>query len=231
MSKDQTAERGDETAPRVSFFRMIPEARLPQRAALASITGTAAALGYFVFPPIDCMLRRHGHDIGWMRDGDRDWCPLPVAQFPFLTPAGPAARVRGCFPSFLGAGLEAGVVHFWSGIVMRTSPGWQTLVEPCAEADSGFEVRRGVVETDGWFGPLIATLHLTETEATLAFRADQPLFQVRPLPCETLKALSADCEIVASLDKLGAAEWDEFCASAQRPAVAARRGGPPLGSD
>lgn len=218
VSGDKTAERRDEAAPRVSFFRMIPEARLPQRTALPGSAGTAAALGYFVFPPIDCMVLRDGREICWMRDGDSDWRPLPVARFPFLPPDGASARARGFSPPFLGAGVEAGVVHIWSGTVMRTPPGWQTLVEACADRGAGFEVRPGVVETDCWFGPLIATLHLAETDAPLAFRADQPLFQVRPQPRTALDGLAlAAGEMVASLDKLGTAEWDEFCAGAQRP--------------
>jgi hypothetical protein len=217
-SGDHSAEGRDVRAPRVSFFRMIPEARLPQRASLSATGGSAAALGYLVFPPIDCMVMRDGREIHWMRDGDRDWRPLPVARFPFLVPDGPSARVRGFSPSFLGAGAEAGILQLWSGIVMRTPPGWQTLVESCTDRAAGFEVRLGVVETDCWFGPLIATLHVPESDVPLVFRADQPLFRVSPRPCAALKALALTAgDTVGSLDKLGTAEWDEFCASALRP--------------
>lgn len=127
---------------------MIPEARLPQRTALPGTAGAGAAPGYFVFPPIDCMVLRDGREICWTRDGDPDWRPLPVGRFPFLAPGGAAARVRGFSPPFLGAGAEAGVIHLWSGIVMRTPPGWHTVVEPCADLTAGLEVQPGVVETD-----------------------------------------------------------------------------------
>jgi hypothetical protein len=217
-SRESSVDRPDEIPPRISFFRMIPEARLPQRAAFAAPGEAAATLGYLVFPPIDCALVWGGREICWMRDGDRDWRPLPVARFPFLVPDGPAVPPRGFSPPFLGAGAEPGVVHIWSGIVMRTPPGWQTLVGACADPAAGFEVRPGLVETDCWFGPLIATLRLTEIDVPLAFRADQPLFRVRPQPRAALEALALTAsDIVASLDKLGTAEWDEFCASAQRP--------------
>ena len=84
-----------QSLPIVRFYRMIEEARLPQRAD-RSAAGTlplrayryceavtsAAGFGWWVFPPADLQLRWDGHDIFWQRTGWDDWLPLiPTAQF------------------------------------------------------------------------------------------------------------------------------------------------------
>ena len=82
--------------PVVHFYRLIDEARLPQRAD-RSAAGTlptrayryceavtaAAGFGWWVFPPTDLQFLWDGHDIFWQCTGWQDWLPLmPAAQFP-----------------------------------------------------------------------------------------------------------------------------------------------------
>lgn len=80
----------------VTFHRMIPTARMPQRAdrsAAGSLptrafrycepATSAAAFGYYLFPPIGFSVQWDGHDIMWTFEGAGDWFPLNRAvQFP-----------------------------------------------------------------------------------------------------------------------------------------------------
>jgi len=83
--------------PVVRFYRLIDEARFPQRAD-RSAAGTlptrayrycqpatsAAGFGWWVFPPADLQFLWDGHDIFWQRTGGADWLPL-APQRSFLT--------------------------------------------------------------------------------------------------------------------------------------------------
>ena len=80
----------------ITFHRMIPTARMPQRAdrsAAGSLptrafrycepATSAAAFGYYLFPPIGFSVQWDGHDIMWTFEGAGDWFPLNSApEFP-----------------------------------------------------------------------------------------------------------------------------------------------------
>src|SRR5712691_7114040 len=83
-------------APLATFFRLIPQCRLPMRADRAA-AGTmptrafryceamtsASAYGWYVFPPITfSLLWDGGSDIFWTYKGEDAWFPLGTAQFP-----------------------------------------------------------------------------------------------------------------------------------------------------
>jgi hypothetical protein len=75
--------------PIAHFYRVIDEARLPQRAD-RSAAGTlptrayrycdavtsAAGFGWWLFPPTDLQFMWDGHDIFWQCTGWEDWLPL-----------------------------------------------------------------------------------------------------------------------------------------------------------
>ena len=82
-------------SPLVVFHRFIPTARLPTRAdrsAAGSLPTrafrfceavvTAAAFGYYLFPPIDFSLMWDGTRVQWTWAGEENWHPLHSAQFP-----------------------------------------------------------------------------------------------------------------------------------------------------
>lgn len=230
------------TVPRATFFRMIPEARMPQRADRAAAgtlptrafrycepVVTASAFGYYVFSPIDFSLLWDGHEITWTYDGAEGWLPLRIAQFPHFAAhfdAHVPDEIRGFSPPFLGAFQEPGLLQLWSGLVMRTAPGWSTLVRPCANLPrpSGYELYEGVIDTDRWFGPLITNLRLTRTDVPITFRTDFPLFQAQPLPRAALddQALNG-YELVPGLDDLRPEDWDDFYDTVVRPNVMENR--------
>ena len=131
--------------PLVTFYRFIPECRMPQRAD-SSAAGSlptrafryceairmASAFGWYVFPPIRVsFMWDGGTDITWTYDGADDWYPLKTAQFPGFAEQFDAAApddIKGFSPPFVGALQEPGVVQIWSGLVARTASGWSLLV-------------------------------------------------------------------------------------------------------
>ena len=133
------------STPIVHFYRLIDEARLPQRAD-RSAAGTlptrayryceavtaATGFGWWVFPPTDLQFLWDGHDIFWQCTGWQDWLPLmPAAQFPDFASrfdeAAPAS-LAGCSPPFLSALPEPGTLQIWTGLMARTAPDWSLLI-------------------------------------------------------------------------------------------------------
>lgn len=237
--------------PILTFYRLIEQARLPQRAD-RSAAGTlptratrycdavtsASAFGWWLFPAMDFSLLWDGEDVFW--SFQEHWLPLTAAQFPHQSARFDAAApetLKGCSPPFLTALPEPGTVQIWSGLFARTAPEWSLLVRPLANLppSGGFALYEGIVETDRWFGPLFTNLRLTRSHMPVRFRADFPLAQVQPLPRfvyadETLDAGA----VVPDLGGLTPTDWDDYTRSVVHPnddpvrpaglyAVAARR--------
>lgn len=228
--------------PLVTFYRCIPQTRLPQRADRAAIgtlptrafrycepVVTAAGFGYYVFPPINFSLLWDGSEVIWTWEGEAEWFPLDVAQYPGFRSVFEAAapeEIRPFAPPFLGALSEPGIVQVWSGLIARTPPGWSLLVRPLANLprSQNFELYEGIVETDRWFGPLFTNLRLTKTDIPIAFRKDYPLFQVQPIPRAIYDEPHLNSyTVVADLAGLGPADWDDFYDTVVRPNVQENR--------
>jgi len=228
--------------PRIVFHRFIPQARLPQRAdrsAAGSLPTrafrycepvvTASAFGYYVFPPITFSVMWDGNEVTWTYEGADGWLPLRVAQFPNFAAyfdARAPEEIRGFSPPFVGALQEPGLVQMWSGLIVRTAPGWSTLVRPCANLPrhGAYEMFEGVIETDRWFGPLITNVRLTKTNVPIEFRADFPVMQVQPLPREALDEQGQNnYEVVPHIEQLRPEDWDDFYDTVVRPNVMERR--------
>jgi len=137
--------KAEASAPLAHFFRLVSVGRAPQRADRAA-AGTlptrafrfceavtsASAFGWYVFPPIGFSLYWDGgSDILWTYAGAPDWYPLKTAQVPgfadqFDNSVPP--DIKGFSPPFLGVFTEPGLLQVWSGLVVRTAPGWHLLV-------------------------------------------------------------------------------------------------------
>ncbi|MCW3475989.1 DUF6065 family protein [Limobrevibacterium gyesilva] len=245
--KDNAATRAADSAevsrtPRVTFYRFIPDSRLPQRAdrsAAGSLptrafrycepVTTAAAFGYYVFPPINFSLIWDGHEVAWTYEGAGEWLPLHTAQYPNFAPyfdERVPEEIRGFSPPFVTALQEPGLVQLWTGIIARTAPGWSLLVRPCANLPrtGAYELYEGIIETDRWFGPLFTNMRLTKTNVPIEFTIDFPVFQVQPLPREALdeQALNG-FGVVPEIEALQPEDWDDFYDTVVRPNVAVVR--------
>ena len=242
-----------DSEPVLRFYRVIGEARLPQRAD-RSAAGTlparaarycdavtaAAAFGWYVFPPMSFDLLWDGADVFWTYTGVEHWMKLDAVQFPHLRERFDSAappHMKGCSPPFLTALPEPGTVQLWTGLIARTAAEWSLLVRAPANlpAAGGYVLYEGIVETDRWFGPLFTNLRLTRTDVPVRFRADMPLLQVQPLPRAVYSdATLDDVAVVGELAGFGAADWADYHRTIVRPnqqpgralgqyAVAARR--------
>jgi len=224
-------------SPLVRFYRMIEEARLPQRAD-RSAGGTlpvrafryceavtaAAGFGWWVFPPADLELLWDGHDILWRCTGWQDWLPLAdAAQFPgFAARFDDAAPeiLRGCSPPLLTAMPEPGTVQIWSGLIARTASDWSLLIRAPANIPmpGGYAMYEGLVEADRWFGPLFTNIRCARTDRTIRLRADFPLALVQPVPRVAYadRTLSA-IDLVADMAGLSSADWASYQSTIVEP--------------
>ena len=223
--------------PIVHFYRLIEDARMPQRADRSAAgtlptrayrycqaVTTAAAYGWWIFPPTDLQFMWDGHDIFWQCTGWEDWMPLmPSAQFPdFAGRFDDAAPepLAGCSPPFLSALPEPGTLQIWSGLMARTAPDWSLLIRSPVNLPlpGGFALYEGIVETDRWFGPLFTNLRFTRTGTPVRLRADFPLAQLQPLPRlayadETLSAAGTTGDMAGMADE----DWADYRATIADP--------------
>lgn len=186
---------------------------------------SAAAFGYYIFPPVDFSLRWDGGAVEWTFDGAGDWLPLQTAQFPgFAAQFDQMApeEIRGFSPPFLSALQEPGLIQLWSGLIARTAPDISLLLRAPANLPRpmGYELYEGIVETDQWFGPLFGALRLTRTHAPIDFRAEFPLFQAQPIPRSAYAdATLNEFEVVPELAQMTQSDWNDYRDTVVRPNV------------
>jgi hypothetical protein len=186
------------------FFRMLPSARAPVRAdrsALGTLpvaaymhceaVAAASSIGFYVFSPLDFTVVWDGRDIIWTYDGAEAWYPLKSVQFPAfsqLFDAKAPSELAGLAPPFLTCTAQPGLLQIWTGLLVRTSENWSTLIRPLVNYPQSrlYTLYEGVVETDRWFGPLFTNVRLNVPDQPIRFDVDMPLFQIQPVPHEML---------------------------------------------
>jgi hypothetical protein len=244
MLKNQPPQ--DNTTPLVRFHRLIPNARLPQRAdrsaggiiparaaRFCDAITTASAFGYYIFCPIDLSLMWDGSDIWWSHPQSDGWMLLEAAQFPGFSQAFDTHApepLAGTSPPFLTALPEPGHLQIWTGLFARTAPDWSLLLRPVANfpANGGFVAYEGVVETDRWFGPLFTNIRLTRTHTPIRISAGVPFVQAQPLPRWLLSdAMLGRMDTTSSLSDFSEADWADYNDTIVRPNQAPDR---PLGA-
>lgn len=217
----------------VEFFRLIPQVRAPKRAERAAAgylpsrgmrycdaLTTATGYGYWIFPPLDIRLLWNGEEIFWSYGEDESWLPLTgtssgAVQFPnYATEFNAFAPdiLQGYSPPFLTALPESGGVQMWTGLLVRTRPGWSLSVRPPVNLPGIPSILpwEGIVETDLWFGPLFTNFRLTKTDVPVFIRAYAPILQVQPIP-----QLAYSDEILSAFactegSDMSAGDWDEL---------------------
>jgi hypothetical protein len=243
-AETSTEKAPEQDSPLVTFYRLFPEGRLPQRAD-SSAAGTmptrayryceamrtASAFGWYIFPPIGfSLIWDGGIDVLWTYQGADGWYPLKAAQFPNFAKRfdeAVPAELRGFSPPFLATGREPGIIQVWSGLVARTAPGWSLLVrQPANLAHSqGYENYEGIVETDTWFGPLFSNIRVTRTNVPVEFDADFPFVQVQPIHRSTYGDALEEFEVVDDIARLDRHDWEAFRSVVDPGAFADRKRG------
>ena len=224
------------TQPVMRFVRMVETAPAPRRADRAAggtlptrafryceAATTAAALGWYVFPPMPFRLWWSGTETLWTYPGSPRWHSLDAAQFPgfrqhFDTAAPPVAK--GYSPSFLGALPEPGIIQVWSGLVAQTRNDWSLVVRPPSNLPrvAGYDVLEGLVETDRWFGPLFTNIRLTRTDMVVNFNPRVPLFQVQPIQRAAYSDETVNDVVVSELADMHERDWQAYCRTVVTPA-------------
>jgi Family of unknown function (DUF6065) len=222
-------ENAMEFEPRASFYRLIDQARLPQRADRSAggilptratryceAVTSATAFGWWLFPPMDFSVVSDGTDLYWHYTDQPDWLPLNTAQFPgFVNRFDSAAPdfAQGCAPPFLTVLPEPGALQIWTGLFARTAADWSLLVRAPANLlqPGGYMVYEGILETDQWFGPLFANVRFTRTSAPVRFCTEQPMAQVQPLPGHAYadETLNSAAEI-RDLESWQTQDWSDY---------------------
>jgi hypothetical protein len=235
-------ERTRRASPLITFYRLIPGARLPQRAdrsAAGSLptrayryceaVTTASAFGWYIFPPMSfTVMWDGGTDIIWTYKGADSWYPMTAVQFPDFAAkfddVAPA-DLKGYSPPFIGAAKEPGGIQVWSGLLARTAPGYSLLVrQPANLARSqAYDYFEGIIETDRWFGPLFTNLRLTRTNAPIEFDGDFPYLQVQPIHRSLYGEAIDDFKIVPDISDLKPSDWDAYRATVLKSHVEPER--------
>jgi Family of unknown function (DUF6065) len=216
--------------PFVTFYQLIPDAPAPRPAdpeVLGSLpvravrfcepVTAASGYGWWIYPPLDIDVTWDGHAVAWRLPGEERWQPvgdvvLSTFVDAFERRAAPAERDLSHIPVLM-RGPEAGIVTLWTGLLARTAANWSILVRPLANypRNSGYEALEGMMETDWWFGPLIATLRIVKTDTVLEFRKGRPLVQAQPVFREAYaRQTIGSLATVHGIDQMSEADWQRF---------------------
>lgn len=180
----------------VAFYLVAPGAIAPVRADRAAL-GTlpfaayqycealtaASAMGWYVFALEPITLRNTGSEVLYLREGR--WQVLSTH-----TPAGVTSywnahcppELIDRAPPFATALFVPGFVQLWTGLLIKTAPGWSTLVRPLVNLppSSLYSVYEAIVETDTYGPwPLFTNLRLNTTEVDVEITNFKPLFQLQ----------------------------------------------------
>lgn len=213
--------------PLITFFSLFPDAPPPRRAD-RSLLGSmplrayqhcepltaASAFGWYVYPPMDFMLKWDGTEIFWKASEAEKWEPAAVVVYPgfadlYSTSVPSDNLLQAPFP-FLLARREVGFIQIWPGVLVRTRPGLSTLVRGPSNLPRGsaYEVLEGIIETDWWFGPLVSTIRLCRTDRPILFRANRPLFHLQPVQSEIYASKELDqFRLAEGLSSLSDNDW------------------------
>jgi hypothetical protein len=217
----------------VEFFRLLPSGKPPKRAersAAGYLPGramrfcdamtSATGYGYWIFPAMDIRLIWDGEQIFWSYGPDETWLPLSATdsravQFPnYATEFDATApdALQGCSPPFLTALLEPGGVQMWTGLLVKTRPGWSVSVRSPVNlpAVPGLVTWEGIIETDLWFGPLFTIFRITKTDMPVHIRAQIPILQVQPVPQLAYREETLRSFAVTDVAEMAGEDWDRL---------------------
>lgn len=146
----------------------------------------ASSLGWYVFPPCDIQLKFDGAHT--LINSHGEWQMLSAVVLPEFVDAwlaeAPQDMAHLALPH-VSAPFVPGVVQIWSGLLMRTPPGWSALVRPIANqpASQSYTCYEGLIETDVFCPcPVFVNIRLHAVDVVLEFSRLRPLFQVQLVP-------------------------------------------------
>lgn len=213
----------------ITFHEVQPTAHPPMRAAKNGAgqlpdrhhrcepVRTASGLGWHVFLPLDFQLIFDGHNdvLVSLDDGD-EWIPLTSLHYPDVYERFAAHAphdVKDYVQPFLQVAEDHAIVQVWTGYLVRTAPGYSSLVRAPANIvpSGGYFAYEGVIETDRWFGPLFTNIRLLRTDAPIHFHSHRPFLQVVPVHRrEYADEYLNDFTVHAGFDGMTTEDWDAY---------------------
>jgi hypothetical protein len=152
----------------------------------------------------------------WTHDDAESWFPITSEHFPGFDQIFDAlapSDVRGLAPPFLSTLPQPGFLQIWTGILIRTLPGWSVLVRHPANLPHSrdYEMYEGIVETDRWFYPLFVNVRVTACDRPIRFDPATPLLQVQPLNRATYSESTLRSAVfLDGLESLGDEDWHDY---------------------
>lgn len=218
--------------PIATFYRIVPGAMMPMRADRAAL-GTlpvaalqyceaitsASSFGWYAFPALSFHVQWDGTNFIWTYDDGDTWFPVKGEHAPGFAQhfdAHSPSDLVGLAPPILTAIAQPGVLQIWTGVMLRTRPGWSALVRPPANLarSRDYEPYEGVIETDRWFYPLFINVRMISSDRPVHFDQYRPLLQVQPLMRETYdEATLRSATFVDGLEAFSKRDWDDYRSS------------------
>jgi hypothetical protein len=160
-----------------------------------------------------------GRDFLWTHEDADSWYPVRSEYTPNFEAhfdRGAPSDLEGCAPPFLTALAQPGVLQIWSGVLVRTRPGWSILarapvnIARCRD----YDIYEGIIETDRWFYPLFINVRVTTSDRPILFDRHRPLIQAQPLLRQTYdEAELRTAQICSGIEALGPVDWEDFRSS------------------
>lgn len=215
--------------PIATFYRLAPDALMPMRAdrsALGTIPAaalqyceaitSASAFGWYAFPPLSFHVQFDGRDFIWTHDDAQSWFPVRSEHIPDFEECFDGSApddMKGFAPPFLTALAQPGILQIWSGVMIRTRPGWSILVRPPANIvrSRDYDPYEGIIETDRWFYPLFINIRIAAVDKPIFFDRNQPLLQAQPLKRDTyLEQELRSASFLDGIDALTPQDWNDY---------------------
>jgi Family of unknown function (DUF6065) len=229
----------DKSKPLIFFYQFYPDGPVPSLPDPAPFGAmplramrycepflAAARFGWFIYPPFDFSILWDGKNCYWRREGLNE--SMEFTRFDSVILPEVSEYFRENCPSeldycsniaFLGKAPDFDILQIWTGLMVKTQPGWGVLVRPPANlpTDPNFEVFDGIIETDWWFGPLVTPIRLRRQNVPMIFSKNTPLAHIQLIQKEVyLDETIAEFLVIKNLTEMESEQWHEYAEAFDR---------------
>lgn len=219
--------------PLIELYQVLPGAPAPVPAGDGAVMSlpskalrycppviSASRWGWHVFPPVDMALRFDGQQTDWrdaegtwhrVRPGDEGvvpgWAEHYRERFPADVVEGLVDDTPGLFNADPGAPFR---VEMYTGVIVRTAPGWSLLVRAPANMPrrTDLVLYEGIIETSWWVSLLPTIVELTTPGLEVELSRSRPLAQLQLVPADRDPVV--DGAVLGGLEDIPADMWASY---------------------